>query len=78
MGLRTRKVDGRTWTCVRPGHWESDDDPPLQLYQMMAGTVHEQWEVWTGEGGETGRLDDLIAYGICMSDALRQLKGRID
>jgi hypothetical protein len=58
--------NGRTWRCVRPGHWIAPLG--LHLYRMMAGTQYEQWEVWLG-----GTEGEMVADGLTMRCALRDL-----
>lgn len=67
----TRCINGKFFTCQRPGYWRSDDDT-IGIYLVMQGTVVEQWEVYEDVGGSGQPMDNgaLVGYGLTMKEAV--------
>jgi len=68
-----RVFGGHTFICLRPGCWETEDKQ-LGIYQMLAGTIHEQWEVFKadpdGRWPDDPLSGDMIGCGFTMAEAV--------
>jgi hypothetical protein len=66
-GRTVRYFSGIKFISARPGKWISEDGR-YGLWRMLAGTIHQQWEVHLIIG--ENEFADLIGYGLTMQEAV--------
>ncbi len=74
--LASRTVAGVRFNCERPGHWISEGGR-YGIYQMLAGTSSEQWEVYDGLDVDTDEppyMGEMIAGALTFGEACVQFE----
>jgi hypothetical protein len=66
MKRRSRTINGRRWTCRRPGYWVNGH---LHCIRMFHGLACESWEVYSPT-----KYGKLVTGGLTFLEAAENVK----